>query len=138
MMADMSLRVGVVGASGYAGVELLRLLAGHPSLTVAYPTLRLASYDAAELAGLDLVFTSLPSGVTAAVVPDLVSKVGHVVDLAADFRLRDPALYPQWYGWEHPAPALLAEAAFGLPELFRSEVAEAALVAAPGCYVTAA
>lgn len=152
--------VGVLGASGYAGAELLRLLAGHPSFDVvyasaasaagrpvadlypglapAYPSLTLAAYDVADAAGLDLVFTALPSGVTSGIVPTLLGKVGHVVDLAADFRLRDPSLYPAWYRWEHPAPELLAEAAFGLPELFRSSIAGARLVAAPGCYVTAA
>lgn len=158
--AHAMLEVGVLGASGYAGAELLRLLAGHPDLDVAYasaasaagqrigdvhpalaaayPSLVLAAYDLDEAAGLDLVFAALPSGASAAVVADLLPKVGHVVDLAADFRLRDPASYPLWYGWEHPAPALLAEAAFGLPELFRAEVGGARLIAAPGCYVTAA
>ena len=152
--------VGVLGASGYAGAELLRLLAGHPelevayatadsaagnavadvhpSLAAAYPSLGLVGYALDDAAGLDLVFTALPSGVTGAVVPDLLPKVGHVVDLAADFRLRDPAAYPRWYGWDHPAPALLAEATFGLPELGRDAIRGARLVAAPGCYVTAA
>jgi len=140
-------------------MELLRLLAGHPdtavtyataetaagqlvadvhpSLAAAYPDLCLARFDPADAAGLDVVFTALPSGVTGAVVPDLLGKVGLVVDLAADFRLRDAAAYPQWYGWEHPAPELLAEAAFGIPELFRPSLPGARLVAAPGCYVTA-
>jgi len=153
------LTVGVLGASGYAGMELLRLLAGHPDLAVtyatadsaagrlvgdvhpslaaAYPALHLARYDAGDAAGLDVVFTALPSGVTGAVVPELLGKAGLVVDLAADFRLRDPAAYPRWYGWDHPAPELLAEAAFGIPELFRPSLAGARLVAAPGCYVTA-
>jgi N-acetyl-gamma-glutamyl-phosphate reductase len=152
--------VGVLGASGYAGAELLRLLAGHPefdvvyataasaagrsvgslypSLSSAYPAMELAAYDPADAAGLDVVFTALPSGVTSTVVPELMGKVGYVVDLAADFRLRDPALYPDWYGWEHPAPELLEDAAFGLPELFRDSLRGARLIAAPGCYVTAA
>ena len=113
-------RVGILGASGYAGVELLRLAAGHPdlevvyatadsaageraayvhpSLAAAYPSLVLSRYDLADAVGLDLVFTSLPSGTTASVVPDLLPKVGRVVDLAADFRLRDPGASERWYG----------------------------------------
>ena len=152
--------VGILGGSGYTGVELLRLAAAHPDLEVvyatadsaagqlagdvhpalaaAYPRLRYARYDLADAAGVDLVFTSLPSGATAALVADLLPKVGTVVDLAADFRLRDPALYPRWYGWEHPAPDLLAEAVLGIPELTREAIREARLVAAAGCYVTAA
>jgi len=154
------IKVGVVGASGYAGVELLRLLAGHPdvevvyatadsaagnlaadvhpNLAAAYPGLVLSRYDIADAAGLDLVFSSLPSGISCTLVPDLLPKVGHVVDLGADFRLRDPGAYPHWYGWEHPAPGLLADAAFGIPELFRDSLRGAALIAAAGCYVTAA
>ncbi len=152
--------VGVLGASGYAGVELLRLAAGHPdfevvyatadaaagtlaadvhpSLAAAYPGLRFARYDAADAAGLDVVFTALPSGTTRSVVPELLPKVGRVVDLAADFRLRDASLYPRWYGWEHTAPELLDEAVLGIPELYRAEIRQARLVAAAGCYVTAA
>jgi len=110
----------------------------HPSLAAAYPALRYARYDLADAAGLDLVFTSLPSGATAALVPDLLPKVGKIVDLAADFRLRDPAAYPRWYGWEHPAPDLLAEAVLGIPELTRDAIRATRLVAAAGCYVTAA
>jgi N-acetyl-gamma-glutamyl-phosphate reductase len=153
-------KVGVLGASGYAGVELLRLAAAHPdfdvvyatadsaagalaadvhpSLAAAYPALRLARYDPAEAAGLDLVFTALPSGATQSVVPALLPTVGRVVDLAADFRLRDAALYAHWYGWEHPSPELLDEAVLGIPELYRDELRGARLVAAAGCYVTAA
>src|SRR5581483_9015155 len=152
--------IGVLGASGYAGVELLRLAAGHPdfdvvyataetaagsraadvhpSLAAAYPDLRFARYDVADAAGLDVVFTALPSGATGAVVPELLPKVGRLVDLAADFRLRDPGLYPQWYGWEHPAPELLGEAVLGIPELYRDAIRDARLIAAAGCYVTAA
>jgi len=153
-------KVGVLGASGYAGVELLRLAAAHPdfdvvyatadsaagalaadvhpSLAAAYPALRLARYDPADAAGLDLVFTALPSGATQSVVPALLPKVGRVVDLAADFRLHDAALYAQWYGWEHASPELLDEAVLGIPELYRDELRGARLVAAAGCYVTAA
>lgn len=156
--------VGVIGASGYMGAEVLRLCAGHPSfdvrvatadskagvraadlypsLSAAYPELAFAPLEPAGAAdlvdGLELVFLALPHGVAQAVVPSLLGRVGTVIDLSADFRLKDPALYPEWYGAEHAAPGLLAEAAFGLPELFRKDLAGARLVASPGCYVTAA
>jgi N-acetyl-gamma-glutamyl-phosphate reductase len=152
--------VGIFGASGYTGVELLRLCAGHPyldvvlatgdstagtpvanlypSLRAAYPGLVLADPDPAAADGLDLVFLALPHGASQSLVPDLRKRVGKVVDLAADFRLRDPELYPTWYGAPHTAPELLAKFAFGIPELFRSDLQGADLVAAAGCYVTAA
>jgi N-acetyl-gamma-glutamyl-phosphate reductase len=153
-------QVGVYGASGYTGAELLRLCASHPdldvvlatadsqvggraadlypSLAAAYPDLVFAEPDPAAADGLDLAFLALPHGASQHLVPDLRKRVGHLVDLAADFRLKDPALYPTWYGEEHSQPALLAEFAFGIPELFRDELAGAPLVAAAGCYVTAA
>lgn len=151
---------GVIGASGYTGAELLRLLAGHPELTVAYatadtsagaraasvypslaaayPDLVLDAYDPASADGLDVAFLALPHGASQAIVAELRKRVGVVVDLAADFRLRDASLYPAWYGEEHSCPDLLAEAAFGIPELFRDELRGASLIAAAGCYVTAA
>jgi N-acetyl-gamma-glutamyl-phosphate reductase len=154
------MKVGVVGASGYAGVELLRLCAGHPdlevvvatagghagevvahhtpSLAAAYPNLSYAPTDPSELDGLDLVFVALPHGQSQHLVPDLVSKVGIVVDLAADFRLKDAALYPTWYGEAHTAPELLSDFVYGLPELNREQLMTAKLIAAPGCYPTAA
>jgi len=156
----MAARVGILGASGYTGVELLRLLAGHPALEVAYVgaasnagnlvaevapglaaaygDLRFGAIDADSVDGLDLVFCALPHGASSHLVPALLSRVGHVVDLGADFRLRDATAYPTWYGQEHPHPDLLAEAAYGLPELFREPLVGASLIAAPGCYVTAA
>jgi N-acetyl-gamma-glutamyl-phosphate reductase len=158
-----AMKAGIVGASGYTGVELLRLLAGHPdidvavvtahshagevvgghtpSLAAAYPGL---VYEAAGpegldgLDGLDIVFCALPHGESQRIVPALRDRVGVIVDLAADFRLRDAALYPTWYGEEHAAPEVLAEAAFGLPELFRPGLAGATLIAAAGCYPTTA
>src|SRR3974390_1856586 len=153
-------KVGVVGASGYAGVELLRLCAAHPDLEVAvatarthlgesvgdhtrslagaYPSLVYAPTEPTVLDGLDLVFCALPHGESQHLVPELVDRVGVVVDLAADFRLRDPSLYVPWYGVEHPAPALLATFASGLPELYRVSLAGATRIAVPGCYPTAA
>jgi len=153
-------KVAIVGASGYTGGELLRLLAGHPELEVVvatgdtqagqpiaglYPSLVGAYGDrvfdpwsADAVDGVDLAFCGLPHGASQAVVPELRGRVGHVVDLAADFRLADAALYPEWYGEEHTAPSLLAEAVYGLPELFRSDLHGATLIAGPGCYPTAA
>ena len=154
------MKAGIVGASGYTGAELLRLLAGHPvfevavatahsragqavgahtpSLAAAYPGLTYEENDPDRLDGLDLVFCALPHGESQHLVPALRERVGLVVDLAADFRLRNSALYPAWYGEEHGAPELLADAAYGLPELFRAPLAGAGLVAAAGCYPTAA
>ncbi len=153
------LSVGVIGASGYAGAELLRLVAGHPDLRVEmatgdsqagtlvadlYPSLAAAygglvftSYDPTAAAGLDLCFLALPHGASQSIVAELRPQVKWLVDLAADFRLHDPALYPQWYGEDHIAPELLSELAYGLPELFRDQITGASAVAAPGCYPTA-
>jgi N-acetyl-gamma-glutamyl-phosphate reductase len=154
------MRVGVAGASGFAGAELLRLCAGHPELQVevagadsqagrqvgalypslagAYPALSFAKVGADELAGLDVAFLALPHGESAALAAELIGRVGVIVDLSADFRLKDPAAYDRWYGMAHPAPELLAQFAYGLPELFRPGLAGATLIAAPGCYPTAA
>jgi N-acetyl-gamma-glutamyl-phosphate reductase len=152
--------VAVFGASGYTGTELLRLLASHPgfdvvaatagshegmavadaqpALAAAYPELRFSPAEASVADGVDLVFCALPHGASQQLVPKLLGHVGHVVDLAADFRLKDPGLYPVWYHQEHSCPELLADAVFGLPELQRDGLLGARLVAAPGCYVTAA
>lgn len=154
------LKTAVFGASGYAGAELLRLAAGHPALDVvlvaadtqaggrvgdlypslaaAYPSLVFASADTAEADGLDLVFLAMPHGASQDLVPDLLARNGIVVDLAADFRLHDASLYPRWYGEEHRHPELLEKAAYGIPELFREELTGARLIAAAGCYPTAA
>jgi N-acetyl-gamma-glutamyl-phosphate reductase len=153
------MKVGIDGASGYVGAELLRLCAGHPELDVvvagagsqagqpvsslypslagAYRSLSFSELRAEDLDGLDLVFLALPHGESQRLAPALVGQVGLLVDLAADFRLRDPAAYPLWYGGEHEAPGLLGRFAYGLPELFGSELT-GPLVAAPGCYPTAA
>jgi N-acetyl-gamma-glutamyl-phosphate reductase len=154
------MKAAVLGASGYAGAELLRFLAGHPDfevtyatgdsavgslvadtyphLAAAYPDLVFEAIEVDQAAGHDLVFLALPHGASGAVVPDLVGRVGGIVDLGADFRLHDAALYPQWYGEEHPAPELLAAFAHGIPELYRDEIVSKRLVAAAGCYPTAA
>lgn len=148
-------RVGIIGASGYTGAELLRLLDGHQALDVAvatgdskagtrladlYPSLAAAygdrTFDAFSpdlVDGLDLVFCGLPHGVSQGVIPQIRGRVGHIVDLGSDFRLHDKALYPTWYGAEHEHPALLDEFVYGLPELFRDKLAGAELIAATGC-----
>jgi N-acetyl-gamma-glutamyl-phosphate reductase len=155
----VSRTVGVVGASGYAGVELLRLCVAHPelevvvataatsagervadhtpSLAAAYPTLTYAAIEDVDLGGLDVVFLALPHGESQHLVPSLLDSVGVVVDLAADFRLHEPSLYPTWYGEEHVAPELLGRFVYGLPERRRRHLVGADAIAAPGCYPTA-
>jgi N-acetyl-gamma-glutamyl-phosphate reductase len=154
------LSTGIIGASGFIGAELLRLCAGHPELRVElatgdsqagnpladlYPNLAAVyggrtfdAYQPGAADGLELVFLALPHGASQSIVPELRGRVKWIVDLAADFRLAEAALYPRWYGEEHTAPELLDEFAYGLPELFRAGLSTASAVAAPGCYPTAA
>ena len=153
-------RVGIIGASGYTGVELLRLCAQHPdfeivyatgdsqagtlaaglypSLAARYPDLVFAELDPALAEGLDVVFLGLPHEASLVLAPQLHGKVGCLVDLSAAFRLKDASLYPTWYGFTHDQPELLAKTVFGLPELHRQDLKEATMVATPGCHVTAA
>ena len=152
--------VGIVGASGFGGAELLRVLARHPSLKVvagqadshagavasalypslasAYPDLVYGATDPDALDGLDVVFFALPHGMSQTLIPQVQGRVGMVIDLAADFRLHDASLYPQWYGEPHAAPELLADFVYGLPEVATEPLAGAKAIAAPGCYPTAA
>ncbi len=156
--AKGTIRVAIVGATGYVGAELVRLLHRHPNVELVGLVARgredepigathahLAgtglSVDS-ELPEADAVFLALPHGAAAALVPDLAARGMQVIDLGPDFRLRDPADYPRWYGFEHPAPELLATAVYGLPELHREELralggSAGAIVGAPGCYPTA-
>jgi N-acetyl-gamma-glutamyl-phosphate reductase len=149
-----------VGASGYAGAELLRLCHSHPdldvawatgdtqagtlvaglypSLAAAYPSLIFESFEPELAATVDLVFLALPHGASQRLMPALLDAGPKVVDLGADFRLRDAAVYERWYGEAHVAPELLERFAYGLPELQRDAIAKADAVAAPGCYPTAA
>ena len=153
-------RVAIIGASGYTGVELLRLCAQHPDLEVvlatgdtqagtraaalypalaaAYPDLVFEAFDAGRCDGLDAVFLGLPHEASMELAPQLVGRVGVVVDLSAAYRLKAASDYPLWYGFEHTKPHMLAEAVYGLPELHRDELKTARLIATPGCYVTAA
>ncbi|MBA2556600.1 MAG: N-acetyl-gamma-glutamyl-phosphate reductase [Chloroflexi bacterium] len=153
-----SLSVGVIGATGYAGGELIRLLERHPHVRITGLMARGRKQEPVglshpHLAGTghlingvvpdgDTVFLALPHGAAAAIVPGLLAEGRTVLDLGPDFRLRDPADYPRWYGFEHPRPDLLAAAVYGLPELHRDALRSladgpAALVGAPGCYPTA-
>jgi N-acetyl-gamma-glutamyl-phosphate reductase len=158
-MADTNrLRIGILGASGYTGAELVRLLARHPAaeirlltadrqagrpLAEVFPHLGairlpdLVKIEAADWEAVDLVFCALPHGTTQTVIAALPRQL-KVVDLSADFRLADLPTYAQWYGHAHQAPALQPEAVYGLTELKRAQVAPARLVANPGCYPTAA
>lgn len=150
----------IIGASGFTGAEMLRLLAGHPDIQVthatadtqagqpvgalypglaaAYPTLALDAFDADRLDGLDLVVLGLPHQASMALAPEIIGRVGCIVDLSAAYRLKDASLYPRWYGFEHDQPKLLDEAVYGLPERTRAALEGARLIATPGCYVTAA
>ena len=148
------LRVAVAGANGYAGMTAVSLLARHPDVELvqltsrslagrpyseAFPLLDLQGEFAAEpsLDGADAVFSCLPHNVGAGKAGAWIAGGARVIDMSADFRLRDASLYPTWYKQAHPEPALLGEAVFGLPELHEREIAGARIVACPGCYSTA-
>ena len=161
-MGRMNLiKTAIVGASGYSGMELLRLLLRHPSadlvavtsrqeagrpLNEVFPRFQSAwtrdlhfiEPDADKIAasGAQVAFLALPHGVAAEIARALLERGVKVIDLSADFRLRDAAVYEEFYGHPHPAPDLLAEAVYGLPELRADEIAKARLIASPGCYPT--
>ncbi len=152
------IRAAVIGGAGYTGLELVRLLLGHPQVALAcvvsrsragealaseFPASRRrlalrysASLEAATKSELDVVFFATPNGVAMKQVPELLSAGVRVIDLAADFRLSDAAEWRRWYGCEHACPGLLADAVYGLPELHRDAIRGARLVANPGCYPT--
>lgn len=154
-------KVAIIGASGYSGEELVRLLLNHPhvelvavtsrqnagkTLAQVFPkfashpvsrSLRFVEPNADELARqADLVFLALPHGVAAEYAVPLLKAGGTVIDLSADFRLRSPAVYREFYAHDHPAPELLAQAVYGLPEFYREAIKRASLIASPGCYPT--
>lgn len=154
------IKVGIVGGTGYTGVELLRLLAQHPQAEVSvitsrsetgvrvadmYPNLRghydelaFSVPDVATLAACDVVFFATPHGVAHALAGELLAAGTRVIDLSADFRLQDAEEWSRWYGQAHGAPDLLPQAVYGLPEVNREQVRTARLIAVPGCYPTAA
>jgi N-acetyl-gamma-glutamyl-phosphate reductase len=151
-------KVGIVGGTGYSGVELLRILATHPEAELAvitsrkeagtavadlFPSLRrrvtinFSDPATAALGHCDIVFFATPNGVAMAETPALLKAGVRVIDLAADFRIKDIAEWEKWYGMTHACPDLVAEAAYGLPEVNRDQIAKSRLIANPGCYPTA-
>jgi N-acetyl-gamma-glutamyl-phosphate reductase len=152
------INAGIVGGTGYTGVELMRLLVSHPEVNLSvitsrseagslvsdmFPNLR-GHLDIAftvpqleDLGTCDVVFFATPNGTAMGMVPELLEAGVRVIDLAADFRLRDPHLWKQWYGIDHACPEMLEQAVYGLPEVNREAIAGARLVANPGCYPTA-
>ena len=153
----MTHNIAILGASGYTGAELVRLIAGHPSMRIAalsgdrkagmemaevYPHLRhldlpkLVTIEEVDFGGIDLVFCALPHATSQSVINNLPEEV-KVVDLSADFRLRDPEAYRRWYGKAHSAPELQREAVYGLTEFYRDQIREARLVAGTGCNAAA-
>jgi N-acetyl-gamma-glutamyl-phosphate reductase len=148
------IKVGVYGASGYTGFELIRILRRHPGVSLAFATsesgagmrlsdvfpvpydLYLLSKEDADPGTVEAVFSCLPHGAAMETVASAHAAGARVIDLSADFRLRDAAIYKQWYGQDHMAAHLLSEAVYGLPELYREQIRGAALVANPGCYPT--
>lgn len=154
------IRVSILGASGYVGGELMRLIAGHPGMEVgtafassnagqrvasvhphlalAYPGTTFAAWDSALLAGSDLILAALPHGETQRLADELLAPGIPFVDLGADFRLDGAAEFERWYGEQHARPDLLDSFTYGLPEFFREAITRSKRVAAPGCYPTAA
>jgi N-acetyl-gamma-glutamyl-phosphate reductase len=154
----MTIKTGIVGGTGYTGVELLRLLVRHPEVELAvitsrsesgravddlFPNLRgsislaFSEPDPAQLASCDLVFFATPNGTAMTMVPQLLDAGVRVIDLAADFRLRQADEWQHWYGMQHACPEYLPQAVYGLPEINRALIAQGNLVANPGCYPTA-
>jgi N-acetyl-gamma-glutamyl-phosphate reductase len=155
----MRMNVGIIGITGYTGIELVRLVAQHPELSLVHGAAGASAGQSLtsiwpSLTGLidltvesvapsriieicDVVFLALPHGHAATLAPELIASGVTVIDLGADFRLKSPATYARYYGLEHPSPGLLDEAVYGLPELHRSALKGARLVANPGCYPTA-
>ena len=152
------IKIGIIGGTGYTGVELLRLLTAHPEaklqvitsrgeagkkVTELFPSLRghidlaFSEPDVKSLAGCDVVFSATPNGVAMTHARDLLKAGVKFIDLAADFRMKDPAVWEKWYGMPHACPELLAEAVYGLPEVNREKIKKAQLIANPGCYPTA-
>ncbi len=152
------LQVGIVGGTGYTGVELLRLLINHPGAAVKvitsrkeegiavadiYPSLRghldlqFSAPDVGALSECDVVFFATPHGVAQEMMPELINRGLRVIDLSADFRIRDAEIWSHWYGQPHICPELLPLAVYGLPEINRNAIRGARLVACPGCYPTA-
>ena len=148
------IRVGIFGATGYTGIELVKILARHPKAQIVFATsdsyagkklsdafpcpydLPLIAHDAAPLDAIDIAFLALPHGASADYAKRVLGAGARVLDLSADFRLHDATAYKKWYGLDHHAPELLPQAVYGLPELHREKIKPAKLIANPGCYPT--
>ena len=149
------MKVGILGATGYTGQELLRILNNHPEVEVAYigsstsagkkiaeiyPHLSdssMLTLATEEVPDVDILFIALPHGIAAAKAEKLLARGIKIIDLGADFRLQSPEIYEEWYKLKHPNPQILNEAVYGLPELYRHEIMGKNLIANPGCYPTA-
>jgi len=151
------IKTGIIGGTGYTGVELLRLLASHPAVALScitsrtetgmpvcdmYPSLRgvvdlnFTDPAAEDLSSCDVVFSATPNGVAMQYAESLLENGVKIIDLSADFRLRDVDEWEHWYGMKHRCPGLIDQAVYGLPEMYRTEISTAQLVANPGCYPT--
>ena len=153
----MAIRVGIAGGSGYTGIELIRILLGHPEVEIAFITseknagkpvssvlpsfskilnLNFTSIDHGLKQPCDLVFVALPHKTAMSVVPSFLQNCGKVIDLSADYRLKDTSIYEEWYSTKHTSPELCETAVYGLPELNEEKIKSASLIANPGCYST--
>ena len=151
------IKVAVLGATGYAGIELVRILSSHPEVSIEFLgsksfsgqkisqvyqnfehilDIECKEIDLDEIAKCDVAFTALPHGASKTVIPDLINRGLKVIDLSGDFRYDDIKVYEQWYKQEHSAPELLAESVYGLCELHRDKIKSARLIGNPGCYTT--
>jgi N-acetyl-gamma-glutamyl-phosphate reductase len=157
-MLEQKIKIGIVGGTGYTGVELLRLLCIHPNVEIVavtsrgdagmpvaqmYPSLRgfidirFTDPESTNLKNCDLVFFATPNGIAMKQARELIASGVRVIDLAADFRIKDIATWEKWYGMSHACPELVAKAVYGLPEIYRDQIKTAQLIANPGCYPTA-
>ena len=154
------IKVSVLGATGYGGIELVRLLTSHPNVDIyklvshsysgknlseiypnftSYEEISLSSLDIEKIAkGSDIVFTSLPHGTSSEIIPLLYEKGVRIIDLSGDFRYISSEVFEKWYGYEHPHPELLEKSIYGLPELYKEDIKKAQLIGNPGCYPTGA
>lgn len=153
----MMIKAGIVGASGYTGAELIRILFNHPLVEIVYliankyankkvsdlyPNLAVCGdlsfipYETGKVKNADVVFIAVPHGESMKIVPDIIGTGLKVIDLSGDFRLKNKDLYPKWYGFNHSAGSMLENSVYGLPEFYREKIKEANLVSNPGCYPT--
>ena len=153
----MMIKAAVLGATGYAGIELVRLLTNHPGVSIeilgsqsfdgqsisdVYPNFKgvldkkCEKVDVGAVAKCDVAFTALPHGASKEVIPSIIEKGVKVIDLSGDFRYDDIEVYEKWYGQKHSSPELLKESVYGMPELYSDKIKSARLIGNPGCYTT--